>query len=112
MQDLKVFLKEIGKRVMDRRKELGLTQEALGEKSELTTQFISYLESGRRSMRCENVVKIAKALSVSSDYILTGEIIDKDKLRLSEKLDKLTPAQVLLVENIIDECIALYHKEE
>lgn len=87
---------------------LGLTQEALAEKSELTTQFVSYAEAGKRGMRPENLMKVAAALGVSTDYLLTGDIIDKDKLLLSEKLDKLTPQQVRIVENIIDECIALY----
>ncbi len=105
-------LQEMGKRIMDRRKKFGLTQEALAEKSELTTQFVSYAESGKRGMRPENLMKIAAALGVSTDYLLTGDIIDKDKLLLSEKLDKLTPQQVRIVENVIDECIALFCKDE
>lgn len=41
---------------MDRRKRLGLTQEALAEKGEVTTQFVSYAESGKRAMRPENLL--------------------------------------------------------
>ena len=106
--NVELYLKEMGSRIMERRKKLGLTQEALAELSELTTQFVSYAESGKRGMRPENLMKVAAALGVSTDYLLTGDIIDKDKLLLSEKLDKLTPQQVRIVENIIDECIALY----
>lgn len=109
--DAALCLQEMGKRIMDRRKKYGLTQEALAEKSELTTQFVSYAESGKRGMRPENLMKMAAALGVSTDYLLTGDIIDKDKLLLSEKLDKLTPQQVRIVENVIDECIALFCKE-
>ena len=110
--DAALCLQEMGKRIMDRRKKFGLTQEALAEKSELTTQFVSYAESGKRGMRPENLMKIAAALGVSTDYLLTGDIIAKDKLLLSEKLDKLTPQQVRIVENVIDECIALFCKDE
>ena len=110
--DAALCLQEMGKRIMDRRKKFGLTQEALAEKSELTTQFVSYAESGKRGMRPENLMKIAAALGVSTDYLLTGDIIDKDKLLLSEKLDKLTPQQVRIVENVIDECSALFCKDE
>lgn len=110
--DAALCLQEMGKRIMDRRKKFGLTQEALAEKSELTTQFVSYAESGKRGMRPENLMKIAAALGVSTDYLLTGDIIDKDKLLLSEKLDKLTPQQVRIVENVIDECIVLFCKDE
>ena len=111
MVDVKLCMEEVGKRVMERRKQLGMTQEQLAERSEVTTQFVSYAESGKRAMRAENLMKIAAALEVSTDYLLTGDIIDKDKLLLSEKLDKLTPAEVRLVEGIIDECIALYHRD-
>ena len=112
MLDLELYLSEVGKRIMERRKKLGLTQEALAEKSDLTTQFVSYAESGKRAMRPENLMKIAAALGVSTDYILTGDIIDKDKLLLSEKLGKLTASDVRIVESIVDECIALYHSGE
>lgn len=104
-------LKETGQRIMDRRKKLGLTQEQLAEKSELTTQAVSYFESGKRAMRPENLMKIAAGLGVSTDYLLTGDITDKDKMLLSAKLDKLSPAEVRIVENIIDECISLYHQD-
>ena len=112
MVDVKLCLKETGQRIMDRRKKLGLTQEQLAEKSELTTQAVSNFESGKRSMRPENLMKVSSGLGVSTDYLLTGDIIDKDKILLSEKLDKLSPAEVRIIENIIDECIALYHQVE
>ncbi len=112
MVDVKLCMEEVGKRVMERRKQLGLTQEQLAERSEVTTQFVSYAESGKRAMRAENLMKIAAALEVSTDYLLTGDIIDKDKLLLSEKLGRLNPKEVRLIESIIDECIELYHRDE
>ena len=112
MSDNELCLQEIGKRIMDRRKKLGLTQEALAEKGDVTTQFVSYTESGKRAMRPENLLKISSALEVSADYLLTGEIIDKDLLILSDKLRKLTPSQVRTVEAIIDECNNLFNQKE
>ena len=112
MSDSELCLQKIGKRIMDRRKKLGLTQEALAEKGEVTTQFVSYAESGKRAMRPENLLKISSALEVSADYLLTGEIIDKDLLILSDKLRRLTPSQVRTVEAIIDECNNLFNQKE
>lgn len=112
MSNNELCLQEIGKRIMDRRKKLGLTQEALAEKGEVTTQFVSYSESGKRAMRPENLLKISSALEVSADYLLTGEIIDKDLLILSDKLRRLTPSQVRTVEAIIDECNNLFNQKE
>lgn len=100
-------LLEVGQRIIERRKHLGLTQEALAEKADVTTQFVSYAESGKRAMRPENLLKLSIALGVSADYLLTGEIIDKDLLILSDKLRRLTPGQLRVVESIIDNCISL-----
>lgn len=102
------WLLVVGQRIADRRRKLGWTQEELAEKGDLTSQFVSYAESGKRAMRPENLLKISSALEVSADYLLTGEIIDKDLLLLSEKLRRLSPAQVRIVENVIDECLALF----
>lgn len=98
-----INLIEIGKRITERRKKLGMTQETLAEKGDLTPQFVSYAESGKRAMRPENVIKMAKALEVSADYLLTGDIVDKDMLILSDKLRTLSPEMLRIVENIIDE---------
>ena len=89
-------------------KKLGITQEALAEISDVTTQFVSYAESGKRAMRPENLLKIANALGVSTDYLLTGDVVDKDLLLLSEKLNKLTSSQLRIIENIVDECNNLF----
>ena len=109
--DKDAFLQEVGQRILERRKALGLTQEALAEKGDMTTQFVSYAESGKRAMRPENLMKISSALGVSADYLLTGDVIGKDILLLSNKLQKLTPAQLGMVEKIVDECIRLFSSE-
>ena len=63
MPQKELYLQEIGNRIMNRRKKLGLTQEALAEKGEVTTQFVSYAEAGKRAMRPENLMKISDALA-------------------------------------------------
>ena len=97
MAQKEICLQETGRRIMERRKKLGLTQEALAEKGEVTTQFVSYAESGKRAMRPENLMKISEALGVSADYLLTGDVIDKDLFLISEKMRRLTPDQLRLV---------------
>ena len=64
------LLKEIGARIHARRKELGLTQEALADRMEVSIQMISNLELGKKAIRPENLVKLCNALNVSADYIL------------------------------------------
>lgn len=112
MSNDELCLLQIGQRITERRKKLGWTQEALAEKADLSPQFISYAESGKRAMRPENLLKISGALGVSADYLLTGEIIEKDMLLLSDKMNKLTPTQLRTIENIVDECIALNERTD
>lgn len=101
-------LQEVGRRILQRRKQMGLTQEQLAEKADVTTQFVSYAESGKRGMRPENLQKMAVALEVSSDYLLNGTAVDTDRLLLSDKLRRLSPTQLHIVESIVDECLRLF----
>ena len=98
----------IGKRITECRKMLGLTQEELAEKGDMTTQFVSYAESGKRVIRSENLLKLSKALEVSADFLLTGEIVDKDMFIMSEKLSKLSSKQFKFIESIVDKCNELF----
>lgn len=109
MAEIDICLQDIGNRITELRKRLGWTQEELAEKADLTPQFVSYAESGKRAMRPENLLKLSKALNVSADYLLTGEIIDKDLLILSDKLKQLAPPQIRIIENIVDQCNDLFN---
>ena len=72
MTEQELFLQEVGRRIAERRKQLGMTQEMLAERGDMTPQFVSYAEAGKRAMRPENLLKLASALGVSADYLLTG----------------------------------------
>jgi transcriptional regulator with XRE-family HTH domain len=54
----------LGEAVRAERKAAGLSQEKLAEKADLSTVFISRVERGKESPSVDNLVKIAKALSI------------------------------------------------
>ena len=112
MPQEELFSGQVARRIVDRRKKLGLTQEALAERAELSPQLVSYAESGKRSTRPENLLKLARALGVSADYLLSGETAERDLRLLSGKLEKLTAAQLHAVESIVDECLRLNGQAE
>ena len=58
MSEENSYLQEIGMRIMERRKKLRLTQEALARKGKITMQLISNAELGKRGLRPENLLKI------------------------------------------------------
>lgn len=101
---------EMGKRILQRRKKLGLSQEELAELADVSSQLMSTAERGAKAIRPENLLKISKALGVSADYLLTGEIIDKDLSIIADKINKLSAEQIRTIEKIIDECIKLCDK--
>ncbi|MBQ2221022.1 MAG: helix-turn-helix transcriptional regulator [Acidaminococcaceae bacterium] len=88
---------------------IGRWREALAEKADLTTQFVSYAESGKRAMRPENLLKLSIALEVSADYLLTGDVVDKDLLLLSKKLSSLNSEQLRLIEKLLDDCMEYFN---
>lgn len=102
-----ILLKEMGKRISERRKDMKLSQEELAELAEVSPQLLSTAERGTKALRPENLLKISIALGVSADYLLTGEIIDKDLSIISDKLKNTSSSQVRSIEKIIDECINL-----
>lgn len=94
-------LKQMGERIYKRRKALHLTQEQLAEKLEVSTQMISNLESGKKAIRPENLIKVCNALNISADYVLTGSC-NNSFSRLFTKLNSLSPQELALLESIVD----------
>lgn len=89
---------EIGKRVRTLREERGLTQTGLGELLDLTQSNISAIERGDRGVTIHQAVRIARALRVTVDELLTGakpakektvKIQDRRFLRRLQQIEKL-----------------------
>jgi len=57
---------EFGKRVRQRRNDLGLTQEDLAHRAGLHWTFIGQVERGRRNITLHNILKLAAALEIDA----------------------------------------------
>ena len=99
------LLKEIGVRIKARRKELGLTQEELAERMEVSIQMISNVELGKKAIRPENLIKLCHALDTSADYILRGNRADWEALNFMEKYLRLSPENQSLLEKLAENLI-------
>ena len=108
--DKSIFLQEMGQRIIELRRIRKYTQMDLAENAHLSQQTISAAERGVKALRPENLVLVSRALGVSADYLLTGEIIDKDYLFLSEKMHQLPASQIEEIQAIITHCIQLCTK--
>ena len=63
---------EFGARVRARRRELGLSQEALAEGSELHWTFIGQVARGQRNLSLHNILRVARVLDVDPGELVRG----------------------------------------
>ena len=96
------LLKEMGQRIMIRRKSLRMTQEELAEKLGVSTQMISNLELGKKAIRPDNLAKVCSVLELSADFILSGANTRTPVDDVAEKLILLTPEELQMVSDMID----------
>jgi transcriptional regulator with XRE-family HTH domain len=69
----------VGRRVRERREELGLSQRALAEPG-LSYAYISRIEAGVRRPSVRALRKLAPKLGVSAHWLETGETSDAERL--------------------------------
>ncbi len=62
-----ITVMELGMRVRERRKELGMSQTMLAERVRTTRQWISYLERGKRTTEVGMVLDTLRALGLFVD---------------------------------------------
>ncbi|MEN6521083.1 MAG: helix-turn-helix transcriptional regulator [Armatimonadota bacterium] len=65
------LLSTLAQRMRDRRKTLGITQEQLAERSDLSTNYIAKLELGKRVPSFGTLISLAEALDVEVYELLT-----------------------------------------
>ena len=106
------LLKQIGNRILNRRKQLRLTQEELAEKAGITPQTVSSAELGKKALRPENIIRVCSALDISTDYLLLGEVNASDRWTLISRISNLHLAQYRHLEDIINSFISALEVRE
>lgn len=106
------LLGQMGNRILQRRKQLRMTQEELAEKAGLMPQTISTAELGKKALRPENIIRICTALDISTDYLLLGKINESSLSLLSDKIAQLPPDKYCHLEDIIDSYMAAVLEKE
>lgn len=106
MDKTKSLCIEIGQRIYQRRKELGITQDKLAELTDTTPQAISNYERGERELRVSTIIQIANVLNISIDYLLTGVHTSFESL-----YEDMPVKDSLIIKEIVERCIKLINKE-
>lgn len=74
---MSINFKIIGRRIKEVRKAKGISQEKLAELADLSTQYMSQIETAARKASLTSLVKISNALNVSLDELLYGNRPDR-----------------------------------
>lgn len=75
------FYWALGNNVRTYRMQMGMTQEKLAEKAQISTKGIQKVEAGKSGMRIDTFIQIAEALRVSMDVLAGRRETDEVKMR-------------------------------
>ncbi len=93
--------KDIGLRVRALREANEYTRDAFAEKIDVSTKFLYEIEMGKKGFSVETLSKISNALSVSNDYLLTGNEVQKVPERIVDILQGFSAEQLARVQDIL-----------
>lgn len=100
-------MKSIGDRILERRKELRLTQTDIYNKCGLATGALSKIENGIRVPSCMIFYDLACALDCSMDWLMTGKYANEHTSKLCLKEEELLYGFRELPEDDQEELIGL-----
>ena len=99
-------LLETGLRIRAMREAQRLSREKLAEKANISVQFLSDIENGKKGMTVTTLKKICTALNLSADYIVFGEGNALDVGRRINTLPSEKQAAMLdVISNIIEKLL-------
>lgn len=82
-------LEKIGNRIIEQRKQLGLTQSELANTLYVTHQAVSKWENGKSIPSIEILYEITKLFNISIDYLLdNSEVLENDYSTLFQQLPR------------------------
>ncbi len=99
----------VGQRIAQKRKESGLSQEALGEQLGVSRQSIYKWESDTVLPEVEKLIALSRLFSVSVGWLLG---VEEDAPEASQPSPELTPEQLAMVKEIVEQYLSALHNPE
>lgn len=102
---MKPDYKQIGRRIAERRRSLGLKQAEVEERADLGCKYLSSIERGISIPSTEVVMRLALALDTTPDAFLVGAVKTDEQeqwRKVAQRLRMLSPRQLNLAEELID----------
>lgn len=94
----------VGERIMFLRNSQGYTREYLAKKTDISSKFLYEIEVGKRGFSATTLLKLADALEVSMEYIMTGHgerKCDSELLAKMNQLEKYKPNTLEAVQELL-----------
>lgn len=108
-------LTDIGLRIRQARKDKHLSQAELADLMNISTPYISELETGKVNFSVDTLIKLTEALQVSADWLIQSEnpavhaIFDNE---ISELLSDCSPSQKQAIIRLIAEMKNTFHNSD
>jgi transcriptional regulator with XRE-family HTH domain len=93
------------------RKDQGLSQMALSEKCDTTSNYIGQIEMGRRIPSFEKIEKIAAALEIPSHELFMYEVSEKKEEKKPKSKDYLQKMPQNIKKEIISHLLTVINKD-
>jgi len=94
---------DMGKRIRDRRKKLGILQYRLAETLDISNNHMSAIENGRENLSIDLLIHICHELDVTPDYLLLGSTHSQNVPRdILDQLRLCKPETVKIVKKFVD----------
>lgn len=104
---------EIGKRIRDYRVKNNLTQAQFSETLDVSTNFISEIETGKKNISLETLCRLCEKYDLSADYILFGrDTSSLTKCTLSEFLSALSAEDIPIIIEYLEASVKLKKLEQ
>lgn len=113
---MKLNATEIGNRIRERQKELKMKQKDILEKTNIAHSSMSTYVTGAGIPNTEAILKIAKALDTTVEYLLIGEMSNNSTLTEDERellmlFNKLPKREQIKVLGIIEEKVKEFKQQ-
>lgn len=92
---------EAGKRIMQMRMEKRYTREQFADMAGISEKFLYEIENGKKGFSATTLSKLAEALNVSMEYIMTGKEFKKPESEIVATLERFKPNTLENVERLL-----------
>ena len=101
-----VDYEKVGKRIADRRRELGLKQWQVEQEADLCFKYMSNIERGITAISIDVLMKLCSVLNTTPDFLLLGAVTsdeDNDYLKsMTSRLRQMSSKQARLTLSLMD----------